>query len=253
MKKIYFAFLFSLLILPAARLWAFTYTEDFAKGFYWKSFPVSIKVVESDHNEQDRLEGFLQVAIDQWQQDQDVVLWELDYGTASANTLRWSDRFAAETGFPEDSTLGVTIRYNRGSYFERVEIILNKKIATLVANKGNLLGQTVSHELAHTLGLGHTEESGLMYPLIGAFNEPNTDDVEGLRAVVKETIRRQDTNYVVPGTLTSTKTLGCAGTGNTDAASMGGGFLLSLFLGFMPLALMVSIRQKIGKLLPPRN
>lgn len=223
---------------------AYTFTEDFIRGFYWKSFPVSIRVAESDHTEQDRLEGYLQVAMEEWQSDLSVVVWELDYGNSSGNVLRWSDNFAQETGFAEDSTLGVTIRHNRGTYFEKVEIILNRKIAELVQNKGNLLAQTITHELAHTIGLGHTNESGIMYPLIGSFNLPHQDDLEGLQAVVQETLKRQDEGYVAPGSVTSNQAFGCAGSGNSDAASLGGSFFLSLFLGAFPLALFGLIRRR---------
>lgn len=255
MKKIYSSLVFICFVFPQLSLWAYSFTEDFARGIYWKDFPVSMRVDESDANERDRLEGFLLVAIDQWQEDQAITLWDIDYGNASKNIIRWSSKFQAETGYPESSTLGVTVRYNRGTYFERVEIILNNKIADLVSNKGNLLAQTVAHELAHTLGLGHTEDDGLMYPIIGAFNLPHADDLEGLKAVVDETIHRQDTNYVAPGTQTSVSQnpLGCGGTGSSDAASQGGNFFFSLLLGGFPLFLAYGCRRLIGKLLPDRQ
>lgn len=250
-KFVNFAIFLSALYLPLVA-WGYSYTEDFARGIYWKSFPVSLRVAVSDAAERDRLEGMLLVAMDQWQTDQPVVVWEIDYGESSKNILRWSDNFQAETGYPEASTLGVTIRHFRGTYFEKTEIILNSKIKDLVANKGNLLAQTIGHELAHTVGVGHTDQSALMYPIIGAYNLPHADDLEALTAVVKETIRRQDTGYVAPGSQISSdqNPLGCGGTGSSDAGSLDQRFALSLLLGTFPFLLFASLRRLIGKLLP---
>lgn len=224
----------------------YSFTEDFEKGFYWKSFPVKFDIVESNAQEEDRLEGYLTVAIREWEDESGYDIWEQVY-SGTPNIIRWTDDITGETGFPSESTLGVTIRHNVGTFFERVEIVLNRNIPDLVNNRSNLLYQTILHEMGHTVGLGHTSDGAVMYASLGRFNHLYSDDIQGMRAVIEETLWRQDTGYVSDQAFTTVQTPGCGNVGS-DAASSGMAFghILSLLFGLLVVYLPIGwIKRKL--------
>ncbi|MCK5884026.1 MAG: matrixin family metalloprotease [Bacteriovoracaceae bacterium] len=234
--------------LGSNAVFGYSFTEDFDKGFYWKSFPVEFDVVESNNLEEGRLEGFLSVAIQEWEDETGHDIWEQVYG-GTKNVIRWTDDITGETGFSAASTLGVTIRHNVGTFFERVEIVLNRRIPELVSNRGNLLYQTILHEMGHTVGLGHTNEGGIMQASLGSFNQLYADDIEGMKAVMDESLWRQDTGYISDQAFTTVKSSGCGGVGS-DAASNGAGMGYLISLAFGLLAVYLPIRVLRWKLLP---
>jgi len=104
--------------------WGFRLTSDFTNGFYWSSLPINITVIETDSARKSMLEDLSRAAIDEWQTKSGLALW--DYaGTGTKNIIRWSTNFAKETNMDPDSTLAVAIRYTKGPYFARTEIVIN--------------------------------------------------------------------------------------------------------------------------------
>lgn len=217
----------------------YSFTEDFEKGFYWKSFPVNFDIQESDSSEEDRLEGYLTVVIKDWEDETGYDIWTQVY-SGTQNVIRWTSDITGETGYPSATTLGVTVRYNVGTFFERVEILLNKSLPDLVSNKNNILHQTILHEMGHTVGLGHSDQSGIMYPTLGRYNQLYTDDIEGMKAVIEESFWRQDVGYVSDDAYTTVQSPNC---GNTSAASNGAalGYIVSLIFGILGTYLPISV------------
>ncbi len=248
MKKLLLFTITFFIALGVNAAFGYSFTEDFDKGFYWKSFPVSIDISENNAAEEDRLEGYLTVAIKEWEDGTGYDIWEQVYG-GTRNVIRWTDDITAETGFPSATTLGVTIRYNVGTFFERIEILLNKNIPDLVNNKSNLLYQTILHEMGHTVGLGHSDQGSVMYATLGRYNQLYNDDIEGMRAVVEETLWRQDTNYVSDDAYTTVQSPSCGG-GSTSAGStgLGFGYIISLLFGILSIYLPLNI--VVRKLFP---
>lgn len=225
------------LLLFASSSFSYEFTEDFTRGFYWASLPVKIKVQESDYSEKQRLESFLELSFEAWEDATSREIWEVEYSDDTQNVIRWTDDLYGETGYPESSTLAVTIRYNYGTYISRVEIVLNKNFPGLTENTGNRLYQTILHEVGHTVGLGHTSEGAIMNPIIGSYNMLYSDDIEGMIAVIDKTIERQTTGYVSPEAATTTG--GCTPAGFSDGGSIksSNSFLASLLAGLLIIVL----------------
>lgn len=237
MKKLDLSIIIFMLFFTSSAL-SYEFTEDFSRGFYWASLPVQIKVQESDYSEKQRLEGFLELSFDTWEDSTSKEIWEVDYSNSTQNVIRWTENLYQETGYPESSTLAVTIRYNSGTYISRVEILLNKNFPGLDENVGNRLYQTVLHEVGHTVGLGHTNEGAIMNPIIGSYNMLYNDDIQGMIAVIDKTEERQSTGYVSPEAST-VNAGGCTPAGFSDGGSIksSNNFLFSLLAGLLVIVL----------------
>ncbi len=226
-------------------IYSFTFTGDFNQGFYWKSFPIKFKVIESNQSEQQYLENLLRQAIFSWEDETGSELWEiLSEEESTTNYVRWSYHFFRDTGYDANTTLGVTIRYHRGTFIERTEIILNGEMQFLKTNQGNILHSVILHELGHTLGLDHSSEPAIMQAIIGQYSSLQYDDVVGAESVIAETIQRQKTGYISSFALDDsdglTDIMSCATISfiSDDQGSGGGGsnstvFLISIFLGII--------------------
>lgn len=231
MRFIKFTIAFSVLFISFLAH-SFEFTTDFAKGFYWQRFPIPIAVVESDATKKALLVKLLDEAIAEWETYSNIDLWTRV--ESSSNVVRWSEKFGVETGYPEVSTLGVTFRRITGPYVRTTEIILN-------TNHG-LMGYPIHlrtvliHELGHTLGLDHSYVNGAVMESSVTLNyhQLHADDIEGLHAVTGQTVHRQETGYVAPGSYSSESEFGpSCGTltlGN-DGGPGSGGQMLSLLLG----------------------
>lgn len=146
-----------------------------------------------------QLEGLVNQAVFQWEGAVGREIWRLSSSTnsTSGNIIRWSNDFANETGFNPQTTLAVTTRYRVGTFFERFEIIINGQNAALRFNSGNLLFQTILHEMGHVIGLDHSEFSdAVMFASVQGVNSLSGDDVDGANAVVDENLNRQATGFV---------------------------------------------------------
>jgi hypothetical protein len=191
------------------------------------------------------IEDLAKTAIDEWQTRSGLSLWDYT-GAGTKNIIRWSTNFANETRMDPQSTLAVAIRYTKGPYFARTEIVVNG---------GHILNQdqanlrtTLTHELGHTMGLDHSDVGdAVMAPTLQAWYAGlHSDDVEGVQAAQAEMDHRQVTGYVSPlayenqesGQPLSCGTVGPAST--TSAVSMNG--LLSLVSG-----LLISFVRKVLK------
>ena len=230
----------------ATSAWAFRLTSDFTNGFYWSTLPINITVIESDPARKSLIEDLSRAAIDEWQTRSGLSLW--DYGdVGTKNIIRWSTNFASETRMDPASTLAVAIRYTKGPYFARTEIVINggHKLNQDQAN----LRTTITHELGHTMGLDHSEVGqAVMAPTLQAwYTGLHSDDVQGVQAAQAEMDRRQVTGYVSPlsydtGT-SQTQALNCGTIGPaaaTSGVSLNG--MLSLVGG-----LLISFVRKILK------
>lgn len=252
MRQLLFAIVSALSITSA---YGYRFTQDFdinTGGFYWRSFPVAMTVIDSDANRLNLLKRLADEAVVTWE---NVVITTANLWTMSAqqagslrgNTIRWSNNFSAETGLDSSSILAVTIRYTGGPYISKTEIIINGN--NPINNSETNLRTVILHEMGHTLGLDHSEFSNaVMAPnLIFGFNGLHSDDRAGIAAVASETLRRQATSYISPlsaqETTESESPLSC---GTVDLGQGGGGSgpgngLFSLALGLM-LALIASAK-----------
>jgi hypothetical protein len=235
-------------ILLSSEVQAYTLTSDFTKGFYWQSFPIQMSKFVTDPNDGALLEQLTNQAVQDWEGASGKNLWNFSaVQTSSAysgNYIRWSDNFGAETGYDPTKTLAITIRYNQGTYFQQTVIILNGSLSYLRQNWGNALKTTILHEIGHTLGLDHSTANAIMAANLSSLTTLQPDDIQGVNAVVDETIRRQSTGYVSPYSVTTSEKNGllpACGTvediGNGKGPKNGtSNFVGSLLIGFLAIA-----------------
>lgn len=177
--------------------WAYKLTSDFTNGFYWQSLPINITVVESDSNLKSKLEYLSKLAVQDWERNTGLDLWNETNGGTS-NVIRWSTNFAAETKMDPASVLAVAIRYTDGPYFAKTEIIINGN--HVYNQQNNYLLTTITHELGHTMGLDHSDVyNAIMAPSLQLnSNGVQQDDSQGIEYAVSETLHRQEIGYVSP-------------------------------------------------------
>ena len=177
--------------------WGFRLTSDFTNGFYWSTLPINITVIEGNSIRKTMLEDLSRAAIDEWQTSSGLSLWDYS-GQGTKNIIRWSTDFANETRMDPEMTLAVAIRYTKGPYFARTEIVINGN-HKLNQNEANLR-TTLTHELGHTMGLDHSDvQQAVMAPTLQAwYTGLDNDDVQGVQAAHAEMEQRQATGYVSP-------------------------------------------------------
>lgn len=227
MKKL-LVFVFTLMSWQQAM--AYRLTEDFSNGFYWSSFPVSFIVMDADAKRMEMITTLTKRAVDEWENAITKGLWNISsqQGSPSSNRniIRWSTKFGKETGLSESTTLAVAIRYTKGPYVARAEIIINGNHP--MNSFEDQLNTVLVHELGHILGLDHSENGDavmaptLQVPYFGL----HWDDQMGMDYTVNEAKRRQIIGYVSPlsssGSTTEESPLSC-GTVDMSGGSAGGG------------------------------
>lgn len=181
---------------------AFNFTSDFQAGIYWSELPVSAQNFATNQSEGQVLSTLVSQAVSAWEDSVGKEIWDIPGsadvgGSPFGNAIRWSNNFAAETGFNPSTTLAVTVRYRTGTYFSRFEIILNGENTALRNNLSNILYQTILHELGHVIGLDHSPFSkAVMYASLQGNNQLSNDDTSGAVAAINETQRRQEVGFV---------------------------------------------------------
>lgn len=244
-------------IVLSSQVYAFTFTSDFSKGFYWQVFPIKMNKFSTDPKDGPLLEELTQQAEQDWEDAVGKNIWDISVFQITSsfigNYIRWSNDFGNETGYDPSKTLAITVRYNQGTYFQRTVIILNGSLSYLRQNFGNSLKTTILHEMGHTLGLDHSEFNAIMAANLSNLSALQADDIEGVNAVVNETINRQATHYVSPymaASVENKRLIPACGTiediGNAQGPKNGtSNFIGSLFIGFLVISLTRSVKKRI--------
>lgn len=222
---------------------SYVYTEDFKTGHYWQNFPIGMTRFVVDASEGPLLEEVTRSAELEWEAAVGKNLWDLApvvvSNTYSGNSIRWSSNFGQDTGYDPTRTLAVTIRYAKGTYLQKVVIILNGNLPQLKQNWGGVLSKTVLHEMGHVIGLDHTEEHAIMGAYITELSALQQDDIDGANAVVNETLYRQSVGYTaaVSGESETKNASFLSGCGTVEVTKGGGSgpgnFIASLSLGVL--------------------
>jgi len=244
------AFLFSLGVQ------AYNFTADFNKGFYWNSLPVTMKPFASNNYDANNLNQFVALSVQAWESATGKNIWNIEPLEMSSqytgNFIKWSENFGNETGYDPNTTLAITIRYNRGTFLERTVIILNGSIAYLRQNVGNALRTTILHEMGHTIGLDHSNVFGsVMYPTLSQSYQLANDDVEGMNALIDQTMRRQETGFISPFAASSNqeKVMACGTIVDiSQSKPPSGGFGGSFLSGAMMMVLMYALARRKERL-----
>lgn len=257
MPKSFFLFIccvFTLLKPCIGFAWAFT--EDFKQGFYWGSLPISFGKFVSSPSDGELLSRLTDEAQQEWENQAGKEIWSVTPGYSTnapgGNHIRWSNNFAAETGYDPNTTLAVTVRHASGTYFSKVEIILNGGNSALRSNTNNMLKKTILHELGHTVGLDHSQQYSIMGANLSGVSALTFDDSQGINSAIDEIQYRQQIGYVSPlASESGNKTFAACGSvafisGNdSDNDSGTKSFVLSLAMGIMLSMLIAARRQKL--------
>jgi hypothetical protein len=242
-----------LLSITIKNVSAYTFTSDFKSGFYWGSFPIKMTKFSPISSDSAMLENLANQAVADWEAVIGKDIWQMsavqNNSNYSGNYIRWSDNFGAETGYDPSRTLAITIRYNQGTFLQSTVIILNGGISYLRQNWGNSLKITILHEVGHTIGLDHSEDSrAVMAPSLGTTTALQADDIQGANAVVDETLRRQSIGYVSPLATQEKKVAACGTIEDISKNSNGSGGAMANFLGSLCFGLLlISFIEKFEK------
>lgn len=233
--------------------YAYSFTQDYQRGIYWNSLPVQMTRFAVDSSDGALLQTIVDESVNEWERAIGKEIWQIapvqNSTNYSGNYIRWSYNFAQETGYDATRTLAVTIRYNNGTHFSQVVIILNAGIGYLRQNFGGALKKTILHELGHTVGLDHSEEAAIMAATLGSIGSLQSDDVKGMSALVDDTLYKQQIGYVAPqegGGSEENKIAACGTVEDIGNGGSGGGnqFLLSLILGLMTIIIGRSLKDR---------
>jgi hypothetical protein len=260
----YFLYIFLGFFL-ALECFGYSFTQDFNRGIYWASFPIKMKKFVVDPSDGPLLESLVRECENEWEDAAGMEIWDIEDGfivdsNVSGNYIRWSNNFAADTGYDPNSTLGVTIRYRVGTHFERTVIILNGELDYLRQNYMSILKKTILHEMGHTFGLDHSDQHAIMQAYLGSVKTLQDDDIRGVNAVIDETLRRQEVGYVSPisgdswsiekgeKTFGSCGSVAFAGDDSSGSSSGGNGVVSFLFSVLVGLFLSGILKNSLNKL-----
>lgn len=241
-----------LLFLLSLHAYPFNFTSDFNAGIYWSGFPIVAQKFAASQSEGQLLNSLVAQAENAWEDNVGREIWNIpstfELGSPTGNTIRWSNSFAAETGFNPSTTLAVTVRYRVGTHFSKFEIILNGENQALRNNVSNILYQTILHELGHVIGLDHSEFSNaIMYASLQGVSNLSNDDVNGANAVIDENLRRQSIGFVselAREPESSSNALACGSIVDVSNSNPPSGGFLTITVGFFFTLLAFRTRKK---------
>jgi len=142
--------------------------------------PLVLKLENSNQGSQNEIKNVIQNSINEWNRHSTVKVVP-SASDPSGNTLSFVRNFPYGRG-----VLGVTeVKHSAPGVIESARIFINDDyyFSTVTGGYRTFLGDVVTHELGHMLGLGHSEvlDSTMFYTSFSGHHSLATDDIAGVR------------------------------------------------------------------------
>lgn len=160
--------------------------------------PLVLKLDNSNQESQTSLKNVIENSINEWNRYSHIKVVP-DTSDVSGNSLSFVKKFPYGRG-----VLGVTeVKHSASGVIDSAKIFINDdySFSTITGTYRNFLGDVVTHELGHMLGLGHSEvmDSTMFYTSFQGHHSLAKDDIAGVRGKYENTKFGKITGFIQGG------------------------------------------------------